>query len=270
MADISAAQAGTIKIGDLAVNRIGLGTNRITDTKSAHQLLKQAVELGVNFIDTAWRYAGGQSETAIGNALAPYSDGLVIATKGGWEEDRPEDLRGYLEESLRRLKVERVDLYQLHRVNPNVPIEESVGALKRLQEEGKIRHIGLSEVNVEQLQRALKVAPIVSVQNQYNVLVRTYEDLVDYCTEQGIAFIPWFPLGGLAGGAQEVEAKLAGLSRKYNATPQQLALAWLLKRSPMILPIPGTLSIDHLEQNLRAAAFQLSDEDYRQLLLASS
>jgi pyridoxine 4-dehydrogenase len=268
MAEISAAAAGTIKIGDLTVNRLGLGTNRITDTDEAHKLLRRAVELGVNFIDTAWRYQNGASETAIGNALAPYGNGLVIATKGGWEEDRPEDLRKYLEDSLRRLKLECIDLYQLHRANPNVPIEESVGMLKKFRDEGLIRHIGLSEVSVEQLQRAQKVAPIASVQNQYNVLERKHEALVDYCTEHGVVFIPWFPLGGMAGGAGKVEAKLADLAKKYNATPQQLALAWLLKRSPVIVPIPGTLSAEHLEQNLRAATIQLGDEDYRQLLVS--
>lgn len=217
--NISAANAGTINIGDLTVNRLGLGTNRITDTEPAYRLLGRAVELGVNFIDTAWRYQNGESETAIGNALAPYSQGLVIATKGGWNDDRPEALRGFVEESLRRLKIERIDLYQLHRVNPDVPVEDSVGELKKFQEEGMIRHIGLSEVTVEQLQRAQKIAPIVSVQNQYNVLVRDYEDLVDYCTEQGITFIPWFPLGGLAGGSLEVEVKLTAMAKSIMHLP---------------------------------------------------
>ena len=267
MADtISAAQAGTVKIGDVTVNRLGLGTNRITDAEPAHQLLHRAIELGVNFIDTAYRYAGGASETSIGNSLAPYDNGLVIATKGGWEDTRPQELRGFLKESLHRLKIERIDLYQLHRVNPNVPIEESVGELKKFQDEGLVRHIGLSEVTVEQLQRAQKVAPIVSVQNEYNVLVRRHEALVDYCTEHGIAFIPWFPLGGLSGGAEDVNILLSDMAKKYEASPQQLALAWLLKRSPMILPIPGTLSIEHLEANLHAGVIQLIDADYRQLV----
>lgn len=267
MADgVSPVNVGTVKIGDVAVNRIGLGTNRITDTESAHQLLRRALELGINFIDTAWRYAGGQSETTIGNALVPYPSDLVIATKGGWADDRPADLRGFLEDSLSRLKLERIDLYQLHRVNPNVPIEESVSELKKFQDEGKIRHIGLSEVTIEQPRRAQKVAPVVSVQNHYNVLVRDHEALVDYCTEHGIVFIPWFPLGGLSDGALEVEIKLMDIAKKYNATPQQIALAWLLKRSPMMLPIPGTLSLEHLEQNLRAATIELSEVDYAQLL----
>jgi pyridoxine 4-dehydrogenase len=264
MAEVSAAAAGTITLGDLTVNRLGLGSNRMTDTPAAHTLLKRAVDLDVNFIDTAYRYTAGNSETTIGKTLAPY-DGVVIATKGGWEDALPDALREELEESLRRLRTDRIDLYQLHRVNPNIPIEESVGMLKRFQDEGKVRHIGLSEVTIEQLERAQQVATIVSVQNQYNVTVRDHEDLVDYCTEQGIAFIPWFPLGGLAGGAARVEAMLADVAATYSATPQQIALAWLLKRSPMILPIPGTLSVAHLEENIASVAIELSAEDYRRL-----
>jgi len=264
MAEVSAAAAGTITLGDLTVNRLGLGSNRITDTSAAHTLLKRAVDLGVNFIDTAYRYTAGNSETTIGKTLAPY-DGIVIATKGGWEDTLPDALRGELEESLRRLRTDHIDLYQLHRVNPNVPIEESVGMLKRFQDEGNIRHIALSEVTVEQLERAQQVATIVSVQNQYNVMVRDHEDLVDYCTEQDIAFIPWFPLGGLAGGAEKVEGMLADVAATYSATPQQIALAWLLKRSPMILPIPGTLSVAHLEENLASVTIELSTEDYDRL-----
>lgn len=269
VANISAARAGHLRLGDLTVNRLGLGTNRIADTDAAHQLLQTAVKLGVNFIDTAYRYQSGASETAIGNALAPYS-GVVVATKGGWQDTRPEELRGLLEESLQRLQLQRADLYQLHRVNPAVPIEDSIGALKELQAEGKIRHIGLSEVTVDQLQRAQTVAPIVSVQNEYNVAVRRHEALVDYCTEQDIVFIPWFPLGGLAGDTVKVERLVADVARKYHATPQQIALAWLLRRSPMMLPIPGTLSIDHLKNNLRAAAIDLSDEDYERLSNAAA
>jgi len=264
MAEVSAAAAGTITLGDLKVNRLGLGTNRITDTPVAHELLQRSVQLGVNFIDTAYRYTAGNSEVTIGKTLAPYG-GVVVATKGGWEETLPSELRGQLEESLRRLKTDHIDLYQLHRVNPSVPIEESVGMFRRFQDEGKIRHIGLSEVTVEQLERAQQVADIVSVQNQYNVMVRDHEDLVDYCTEQNIAFIPWFPLGGLAGGAEKVEAMLVDMAVTYHALPQQIALAWLLKRSPVILPIPGTLSIAHLEENIASAAIELSDEDYHQL-----
>ncbi|HXE10340.1 MAG TPA: aldo/keto reductase [Verrucomicrobiae bacterium] len=265
-----ASKAGTVKIGDVNVNRLGLGTNRITDTPQSYELLKCAVDLGVNFIDTAHRYGSGASETGIGNGLAPYADGVLIATKGGFDYPGPEGseavLRQELDESLRRLKLEHIDLYQLHRVDPKVPIEESVAALKKFQDEGKIRHIGLSEVSVEQLEAARQVADIVSVQNEYNVLVRHHEALVDYCTEHGIVFIPWFPLGGLNGGAEEVEDRLRAVAEQYDASSQQIALAWLLKRSPIMLPIPGTLSIDHLEANLQAASIALSDKDFQSLL----
>jgi pyridoxine 4-dehydrogenase len=264
MADngVSAAQASVVTIGDKIVNRIGLGTNRITDTPEARALLKRAVELGVNFIDTAYIYAGGASESTIGNTLAPYPRDLLVATKGGWTATRPEELRGLLEESLRRLHTDCIDLYQLHRVNPEVPIEDSVGMFKRFQDEGKIKHIGLSEVSIEQLEQAQTVATIVSVQNEYNLTVRKHEALVDYCTEQGIVFIPWFPLGG-RGEAAQVERLVAEMAKKYQVTPQQIALAWLLKRSPLMLPIPGTLSIDHLEANLQTATLDLSPDDYR-------
>jgi|SRR5665213_2337970 len=261
--DISAAQAGTITFGDITVNRLGLGTNRIYDNEDGYGLLERAVELGVNFIDTAHRYAGGESEAAIGNALAPYANGLVIATKGGMGNGAaPEQLRGELEESLRRLKTDHIDLYQLHRVDPSIALTETVALLKQFQDEGLIRHIGLSEVSVEQVKEAMAVVPIVSVQNEYNVAIRKHEALVDYCTDNGIAFIPWFPLGGLAGDTVKVEKLVADMAKKYEATSQQIALAWLLKRSPMILPIPGTTSPKHLEDNLRSAVLELSDEDY--------
>lgn len=269
MQEISASAAGSITLGDLTVNRLGLGTNRITDTPAAYALLRRAVELGVNFIDTAHRYGSGASETGIGSALSPFKPGLVVASKCGFDYDgeagSPAALRNDLEESLRRLKTDCIDLYQLHRVDPNVSLEESVAALKAFQDEGKIRHIGLSEVTVEQLQRAQKIAVIVSVQNEYNVTVRKHEALVDYCTAQKIAFIPWYPLGGLEGGAGAVSSRLAAMAAQYDASPQQIALAWLLRRSPMMMPIPGTLSTEHLEANLVAAEVHLSDEDYRQL-----
>lgn len=256
----------TITVGDLPVKRLGLGTNRIRDNQDGYQLLQKAVELGVNFIDTAHSYAGGESEAAIGNALAPYPPGVVVATKGGMGNGAtPAQLRAELQESLRRLKVRHIDLYQLHRVDPAVPLAESVGALKHMQDEGLIRHIGLSEVTVEQLEEARSIAPIASVQNEYNIAVRRYEDMVDYCTQHNIVFIPWFPLGGLRGDTAQVECKLVPFVQKYGATVQQLAIAWLLKRSPMILPIPGTTSVDHLQSNLAAAAVTLSDEDYQTL-----
>jgi pyridoxine 4-dehydrogenase len=267
MADeISAAQAGTVRLGDMTVHRLGIGTNRIHDTKEGHSLLKRAVELGVNFIDTAHTYAGGDSEKAIGNTLAPYGKGLVIATKGGMGNGaKPQQLRDELEESLRRLKTERIDLYQLHRVDPETPLSTSVSALKQFMDDGLIRAIGLSEVSVDQLKEALSIAPIASVQNEYNVANRKHEDLINYCDEQGIVFIPWFPLGGLAGDTVKVEEKVAEIASQYGASVQQIALAWLLKRSPIILPIPGTTSPEHLEENLKAADIVLADEDFAAL-----
>jgi aryl-alcohol dehydrogenase-like predicted oxidoreductase len=258
-----------IKIGDYKVNRLGLGTNRITDNEESYKLLLFATEHGINFIDTAHRYGAGASEIGIGNALSPYKEDVLVASKCGFdyagESGTPEALRRDLEESLKRLKTDCIKLYQLHRVDPKVPIEDSVEALKQFQDEGKIQNIGLSEVTIGQLERAQKVAPIVSVQNEYNLMIRQHEDLVDFCTEHGIAFIPWFPLGGLDGGAKKVEEKLKDIAAKYAASPQQISIAWLLKRSPLMLPIPGTLSISHLEENLNAAAIKLTDDDYTYL-----
>ncbi len=269
MDDKSGSRIGTVKIGDKVVNRIGLGTNRITDTPEARHLLQHAVDIGVNFIDTAHRYGSGASELTIGKVIKPQYDRVVVATKGGYDYDgengSPAALRRELEESLNRLQTDCIDLYQLHRVDPRTPIEESVGALKTFQDEGKIRHIGLSEVSIAQIKVAQKVAPIVSVQNQYNVLERRYEDVLDYCTDQGIVFIPWYPLGGLEGGAGTLAVTLHEMAVKYHTTPQQLALAWLLKRSPVMLPIPGTLSIEHLEANMQTADIELSDEDFNLL-----
>ena len=266
MVDKLASKAGRVRLGDLDVSRLGLGTNRITDSPESYKLLKQAVDWGVDFIDTAHRYGSGASEIGIGNALAPYPENLMITTKGGFDysgpDGSPAGLRAHLEESLQRLKTDCIYLYQLHRVDPNVPLEESVGALKAFQAEGKIRHIGLSEVDVDQLRRAQQIAPVVSVQNEYNVVVRKHEELVDYCSENGIVFMPWFPLGGLEDDFPRVEALLRELATKYEVSSQQLALAWLLKRSPLMLPIPGTLSVDHLKANLESANIELSDADY--------
>jgi aryl-alcohol dehydrogenase-like predicted oxidoreductase len=240
---------------------MGLGTNRISEGPEAVEVLRQAVSMEINFIDTAHTYARGASETTIGKTLAPYPDGLVVATKGGYYDARREVLRAELEESLQRLRTDQIDLYQLHRVAV-APLEESVTALKEFQDEGLIRHIGLSEVSVEQIQRARAIAAIVSVQNEYNVLTRQYEDVLDYCTAEGIVFIPWFPLGGLSGGAETLATMLAETAGRYGVSGSQLALAWLLKRSPQILPIPGTLSVEHLRANLRAAEVTLTDEDF--------
>jgi pyridoxine 4-dehydrogenase len=256
-----------ISVGDLTVHRIGLGTNRITDTEAARAVLKRAVELGVNFIDTADLYQKGQSESTIAKTLAPYRSGLVIATKGGmsWNDgsgiNDPKYLRDALDASLKRLKRERIDLYQLHRTDPNLPIEQTAVVLKAMQEQGKVRHLGLSEVTVEQIERYRAVVEIVSVQNQYNILERKHEKVVDYCEANGIAFIPWYPLAK-AKLSNEVIKRIA---TDHNATETQVAIAWLVARSPAILPIPGTLSLEHLEQNLAAANLTLSGEEFEEL-----
>jgi pyridoxine 4-dehydrogenase len=265
MDDVSASQAGTISLGEATVNRLGLGTNRINDNEEGYSLLRAAVELGVNFIDTAHRYTNGESEKGIGNALAPYKDGLVIATKGGMEGASREKLEAELHQSLANLKTEQIYLYQLHRVDPQISISETMEVLKDFQDQGLIKHIGLSEVDIDQLKQATSVAPVVSVQNEYNVINRKHEDLLNYCTDNNIIFIPWFPLGGLMGDAQVVEQKLDAIAKKYEASAQQIALSWLLKRSPIILPIPGTLSVDHLKDNLKASLIDLSQEDYEAL-----
>lgn len=254
----------TIKLGDTEVKRIGLGGNRITGTAEAHSLLRRAVEIGINFIDTADTYQSGESETTIGNTLAPYSQGLIVGTKGGMvrgsEPDNSEPhMREVLEASLQHLKLETIYLYQLHRVDSRIAIEETMTLFRRFQTEGKIRHIGLSEVTIEQIKRARTVADIVSVQNQYNLQHREYDAVVDYCEENGIVFIPWFPLSRGNVGAQDA---LAEIATRYRVTAHQLVLAWLLKRSPIMLPIPGTLSIAHLEENLSVLDIRLDQSDF--------
>ena len=272
--------AGKITIGDLEVDRLGYGAMRITgsgiwgppaDEDGAVALLRRAVELGVDFIDTADSYGPNISEELIARALHPY-DGIVIATKGGltrsgpgvWARDgRPEHLREALEGSLARLRVERIDLYQLHAVDPNVPIEASLEALVQAQADGKIRHIGLSNVSVEELEVACEMAAIVSVQNRYSVLDRADEALVDACEQRGIAFIPWFPLA--AGRAGESTAYLDAVAAAHGVSNGQVALAWLLARSPAIVPIPGTSQTRHLEENLAAAQLTLSPQELSEL-----
>lgn len=267
--------------GDLTVNRLGYGAMRLTgegiwgypaDRDNAIAVLRRVVELGVTFIDTADAYGPHVNEELIRQALHPYADDLVIATKGGLLRTGPNEwpilgkpayLRQAVETSLRRLGVERIDLYQLHRVDPDYPLEDQVGELRKLQEEGKIRHIGLSEVDVAQLEAARAVAPIASVQNLYNLANRGHEAVLERASELGIAFIPWFPVatGELArpGGVLDSAAK------EHGATPAQLALAWLLRRSPVVLPIPGTSSIAHLEENVAAARIELTDEEFEKL-----
>ena len=279
---LPAQASGTFAIGgDLVVNRLGYGTMQLTgagvwgeprDPEGAAAVLRRAVDLGVTFIDTADSYGPYVAEPLIHRALAPYSDDLVIATKAGFTRQgpnkwtpvgRPEYLRQQTEMSLRILGVERIDLQQLHRIDSAVPLEDQIGELKALQDEGKIRHIGLSEVTVEEVEAASKIATIVSVQNLFNLARRDAEPLLDYATANGIAFIPWFPLatGKLLGEG----GPLSELAATHGASPSQLALAWLLRRSPVMLPIPGTSSIEHLEDNLRGAELELTDEEFDEL-----
>lgn len=258
MVELSAKNAGTIKLGDVTVNRLGLGTNRISDNNESRMVLKRAIELGINFIDTADKY--GRSEEIIGQTLAPYPPGVVVATKGGWsQENSPAHLQACIDKSLRLLKLERIELWQLHRIDTRVPIEETMTFLKSQIQAGKIRNIGLSEVSVDQIERARAVVPIVSVQNRYNLSDRQHEDVLDYCTKESIAFLPFFPL---ASGSMAQNSKLNEIAGNYHATGVQVAIAWLLKRSPMMLPIPGTTSIEHLESNVAATSITLSSEDY--------
>jgi len=265
-----------MKIGDLTVNRLGFGAMRVCgpsvwgppkDRKHAHAVLRRAYELGANFFDTADSYGPHVDEELIAEAMHPYPKDLVIATKGGlvrprasaWDEDgRPEHLRKAIEGSLKRLKVERIDLYQLHAIDPKVPLEDSLGPLVDAQRAGKIRHIGVSNFNVAELERARKVAKIVSVQNEYNLDNRSSDDVVERCEKLGIAFLPWYPLG--AGGVLRT-SKVKEIATRLTATPAQVAIAWLLARSPVVLPIPGTNSIPHLEQNMAALSVQIKRED---------
>jgi pyridoxine 4-dehydrogenase len=282
----TAAAAGELTIGELRVNRLGFGAMRLTgpgvwgeppDREAARAVLNRAIALDVNFIDTADSYGPFVSEELIREALHPYPDDLVVATKAGLLRTGPDVwpvlgypayLRQECEMSLRRLGVDAIDLFQLHRIDDKFPAEDQIGELAALQREGKIRHIGLSEVNVEQLEAARKITTIVSVQNMYNVTVRTAEPLLDACEAQGIGFIPWFPLA--AGPLAAPGGPLQRIADDHHATPSQLALAWLLKRSPVMLPIPGTSKVAHLEENLAAAAIELSDEEFDTLSRAGS
>ena len=273
--------AATIAIGDaLQVRRLGFGAMRLcgpgiwgwpADRENALRVLRRAFELGVNFIDTADAYGPEVNETQIAEALWPYPDGLVIATKGGstrggpgqWGRDgRPEHLTAACDGSLRRLRVDRIDLYQLHAVDPSVPFDEQIGALRALRDAGKIRYVGLSNVTLEQLQNAQRIVEIASVQNSYNVGDRESESIVEYCQATGVAFIPYFPLDG--GDLHAIEA-LRPIAAAHDATIWQVGLAWLLHRSPAMLPIPGTSSLDHLEENVAAQRLHLTDEEYRAL-----
>ena len=263
--------------GDLEVRRLGFGAMRITgdgiwgppdDPEEAKRLLRRVVDVGVNLIDTADSYGPEVSENLIAEALHPYPDGLVIATKGGmrrtgpgeWPLDaRPERLKQCCADSLRRLRLERIDLYQLHAPDPKVPFEDSVGALKELQDEGKIRHVGISNVSLEQLEQARGLVDVVTVQNRYNLTDRSSENVLDACDQAGIGFIPWFPLA--VGSLAEAGGALEEVAHAHDATPAQVALAWLLARSPVMLPIPGTGSIEHLEENVEAVELTLTHEE---------
>ena len=249
-----------MKLGDIDVARIGLGTNRLTRENIA--FVKAAVAAGVQMIDTAHLYTGGQSEQTIGEALSPFPDNCVVATKGGFGgagRGRPEVLRAELEQSLRSLKTDSIFLYYLHRVDPETPIEESLAAIKEYRDRGKVRHVGISEVEIDQIERARRVVPITAVQNHYNLSERKFEGVVDHCANEGIVFVPFFPLRGHGG------ATLDEIAGRHGATAQQITLAWLLRRSPAILPIPGTLSLDHLKQNLAALKIELTEKEFEAL-----
>jgi aryl-alcohol dehydrogenase-like predicted oxidoreductase len=276
---ISAAAAGTVQLGDLTVNRMGYGAMRITgkgiwgppeNGDAALATLRRAVELGVNLIDTADSYGPDVSEELIAEALAPYPAGLVIATKAGWERvgpgkwthnASPQHLQAALEGSLKRLRLDRIDLYQLHVPDPAVSFDASMETLARLREQGKIRHVGLSNVTLEHVERARKIVPIVSVQNRYSFADREWDFLLDHCEANGIAFMPWAPLGQ----NREANAALAAAAVELGASPLQVALAWLLRRSPVLLPIPGTSSAAHVEQNIAAAGLKLPEALFARL-----
>jgi aryl-alcohol dehydrogenase-like predicted oxidoreductase len=250
-----------MKVGGVEVRRIGLGTNRLTHTDQNVEFIRAAVEAGVQMIDTAHLYTGGQSEETIGDALSPLPKNVVVATKGGFGgagRGRPEVLHSEIEQSLRHLRTEAIELYYLHRVDPETPLEESLGAIKEHVDRGDIRHVGISEVTVDQIERARKVVPITAVQNQYNLVERKYDDVVDHCEREHIVFVPFYPLRGSSG-------KVNQIARRHRARPEQVMLAWLLRRSPAMLPIPGTLSLGHLEENLGALEVELGEEDFEAL-----
>jgi pyridoxine 4-dehydrogenase len=276
-----ALESGTFDIGDKRVHRLGFGAMRITgkgiwgppkDRKEAINVVRRAVDLGVDLIDTADSYGPHVSEEIIAEALYPYPKGLVIATKGGLERPgpdrwdmngRPAHLRKACEGSLKRLRLDRIDLYQLHRIDTTVPAEDQIGTLRDLQQEGKIAHVGLSEVGIAELEMARGIVPIVTVQNKYNLVDRGYDDMIEHCERIGVGFIPWFPLA--TGKLAAPGGPLARAAERLNATPSQVAIAWLLARSPVMLPIPGTSSVRHLEENMGGALLHLSDDELRAL-----
>jgi aryl-alcohol dehydrogenase-like predicted oxidoreductase len=287
----SAAASGTFLIGgDLPVNRMGYGTMRLVgdgawgeppDEAEARRVLRRSIDLGVNLIDTADAYGPEIAERLIGETLAPYPEGVVVATKGGITRQGPAKTEyvgraGYLiqcvEMSLRRLKLERIELYQLHRIDPRTPLEEQLGALKRMQEQGKIRHIGLSEVTPAQVEEARKFVDVVTVQNRYSLGDRRHEETLNWCQQQGIGFLPWYPIaaGKLMKPDHPAAAKLASIAARHGVTVSQLSLAWLLQRSPVLLPIPGTSKVAHLEENVAAADLRLSSEQWAEVEAATA
>jgi aryl-alcohol dehydrogenase-like predicted oxidoreductase len=251
-----------LSFGETTLTRIGLGTNRLTNTPQNVEFVREAVAAGVNMIDTAHIYTGGESEVALGEALSTTSADRMVATKGGYSaaDANPDALRAQIAESLRRLRSERIDLYYLHRIHPEVPLEESLEVLAEHRDAGTIAHVGVSEASVEQVERARAVVPIEAVQNHYSLTERRHEEVVDYCAEEGIMFVPYFPLRG--GGPPE----LGEIATRHETTPSQIALAWLLRRSPTMLPIPGTLSLAHLRENLGALEITLTDAEFEALM----
>ena len=252
----------TLRLGDTEVARIGLGTNRLFKTPEHVAFVAQAIDAGVGVVDTAHTYADGESEATIGAALSPVPNGCVVATKGGWASARSDVLRAEIEKSLERLQTESIGLYYLHRPDPETPLEESLRAIKEYRDSGAIRHVGLSNVGVEQIERGRELVPIVAVQNHYNVAERTHEDVLEYCTREGIVFVPYFPL------RSDGESRVTAIAEAHDATPTQVLLAGLLARSPLTLPIPGTLSLDHVKENLAALRLKLSDDELDELDLA--
>lgn len=252
-----------MKLGDFDIARIGLGSNRLEHTSDHVALIRSAVDVGVQMIDTAYSYTGGQSEQAIGDALAPFPRHIVVATKGGGGPSpgrgRPEVLRNQIEQSLRRLQTETIPLYCLHRVDPATPMEESLAAIKEYVDRGKIQHVGVSEVGIDEIERARKIVPIAAVQNNYNIGERKWDSVVDYCERERIVFVPFYPLRAEGGKA------LAEIARHRRISAQQVMLAWLLRRSPAMLPIPGTLSLSHLRENVAAADIELTNREFQDL-----
>ena len=250
--------ARTVTLGNREIKRIGLGTNRLTDTEANRSFLTQAVDAGLDFNDTAHVYTDGDSEKTIGATLAPFSDDLVVATKAGYTGTALSELRSQIEQSFERLRTDRITLYYLHRVDPQIPLEESVGILKEFVDAGRIDHVGISEVSVEQITQAQAVTPIAVVQNEFNLRERKWDQEIDHCVAEGIVFVPFFPLHGDSDAVTEV-------AERHGATANQVKLAWLLARSPNVVPIPGTRSIDHLKENLEALDLRLSAEDLEAL-----